>query len=92
MHLDSISVFESVVPRVPSRRKRKHRLADYQPVPKGDECLTLLRAQELFHGKPWKPEEEEHCQKCAGAGTSSPMTSGIVSRRASCWKYRPAAI
>ena len=65
MHVDSFSVFETVVPRVPSRRKRKHRLADYQPVPQGRRVLNLLRAQELFRGKPWKTEEEEHCQGCA---------------------------
>jgi hypothetical protein len=65
MHVDSVSVLEPAVPHVPSRRKRKHRLADYQPVPKGDDCLPLVRAQELFRGKPWKPEEEEHCQTCA---------------------------
>ena len=48
----------------PSRRKRKPALADYQPIPNGDECLTLVRAQELFRGEPWTAAEEEHCRTC----------------------------
>jgi hypothetical protein len=65
MHVDSVSILEPAASHTPSRRKRKHRLAHYQPVPKGDECLPLIRAQELFRGKPWKAEEEDHCQACA---------------------------
>ena len=52
-------------PLAPSKRKHKHALAEYQPIPNGDECLTLVRAQELFRGKPWTPAEEQHCCSCA---------------------------
>jgi hypothetical protein len=47
-----------------AKRTRKRRLARYQPVPKGDECLILPRAQELFHGAAWTADEEAHCRTC----------------------------
>ena len=52
------------VHHAPARRKRKHVLADYQPIPNGDDCLTLVRAQELFRGKAWTVAEEEHLRTC----------------------------
>ena len=52
-------------PQAAPHRKRKHALADYQPIPKGDECLTLVRAQKLFRGAEWTAAEEEHCAACA---------------------------
>ena len=64
MHLESASVMQPTTPRLPAKPKRRHRLADYQPVPKGDECLTLVRAQQLFRGAGWTPAEEEHCATC----------------------------
>ena len=52
-------------PHAPPKRKHRHPLAEYQPIPPGDDCLTLVRAQELFRGKPWTADEEEHCRTCA---------------------------
>jgi hypothetical protein len=49
----------------PLQRKRKNRLASYEPIPQGDECLTLVRAQQLFRGRAWTVAEEEHCRNCA---------------------------
>jgi hypothetical protein len=64
MHLESLSVLEPTTPPRPAKRKRRRRLADYQPVPGGGECLTLVRAQGLFRGAAWTPTEEEHCRTC----------------------------
>jgi hypothetical protein len=64
MRLDSVPVLEHATPPSPPKRKRKHALVPYQPIPAGDDCLTLVRAQELFHGKAWTPAEEEHCRTC----------------------------
>ncbi len=64
MRLESVSVMDLAPPTPPAKRKRRHRLADYQPVPNGDECLTLVRSQQLFRGAAWTPAEEEHCRTC----------------------------
>ena len=53
------------VPHAPAKRQRKHTLAEFEPIPAGDDCLTLVRAQQLFRGKAWTPAEEEHCRTCA---------------------------
>jgi hypothetical protein len=53
------------VPHALPRRSRRRRLARYEPIPAGDDCLTLVRAQELFRGKAWTAAEEEHLQNCA---------------------------
>ena len=59
MPLESASLLE------PAKPKRRRRLADYRPVPTGDACLTLVRAQQLFRGAAWTAAEEEHCGGCA---------------------------
>ena len=53
------------VPHALPKRKRKHTLAHFDPIPHGDDCLTLVRAQELFRGQQWTAAEEEHCAGCA---------------------------
>ena len=64
MRLDSLPVLQHAVPHTPAKRKRRHSLVHYHPIPAGDDCLTLVRAQQLFHGRAWTPAEEAHCQTC----------------------------
>ena len=64
MRRESVSVLEPTPSRLPAKRKRGHRLAHYRPVPSGDDCLTLVRAQQLFRGAAWGVAEEEHCRNC----------------------------